>query len=310
MFTRLACLALVVMTLALAACGGTTAVQLAQPTAIPTSVPVTVTGGRFAVQTRTNVAYGPLPLETLDVCTPVASGAHPGVVMIHGGGWAAGDKAQYDDGCKVLAAQGIVAATLNYRLAPAAVWPAQLMDVQLAVRWLRANAPQLGLDVSRLCSWGDSAGGHLAVFLGVATQIHAGDLAARLSDQSPAVTTCVVDAYGPVDLTGTLATAVESQILQTFIGATAQQNPAAYRDASPLLLVSDRTPPMLIIQGTADTLVPPSQSLALQTSLQAHHIAVQYISYDGGHALSGLTKDQINAILTQIAVYLIAQLKP
>jgi acetyl esterase/lipase len=310
MFSRLACLTLAFMALTLAACGGTTTVHLAPPTRMPTTAPVSVAGGRYAVQMRTNVAYGPLPLETLDVCTPVATGTHPGVVMIHGGGWAAGDKGQYTDACKALAAQGIVAATLNYRLAPAAVWPAQLVDAQLAVRWLRANANQLSLDVSRLCSWGDSAGGHLAVFLGVDTQIHAGDQAGLLSNQSPAVTTCVVDAYGPVDLTGTNATSVEAQILQNFIGASAQQNPAAYRDASPLLLVSDRTPPMLIIQGTADTLVPPSQSQALQTALQAHHVAVQYISYDGGHALSGLSKDQINAILLQIAAYLVAQLKP
>ncbi len=304
-FCAAALLALVVV-----ACGSAST-STARPTTPTTTAPVTtVTGGRFTVQVRRGVAYGPLAAETLDVCVPIAaSGTHPGVVMIHGGGWSQGDKAQYAGGCTALAAEGIVAASLNYRLAPAAVWPAQLVDVQLAVRWLRANAGQLGLDVTRLCSWGDSAGAHLAVFLGVTAQIHPGDQAALLASQSPAVTTCVIDSYGPVDLLGT-GTPIEEQILQNFIGATAQQDPAAYRDASPLLLVSDHTPPTLIIQGTRDTLVPPAQSLALQAALQAHHIPVQYISYDGEHSFGGLSNDQVTAIIRQIATYLIAALKP
>ena len=310
MMSRLASLTMALLALLLAACGSSSIAQSSSPPVVGTGTVTTITGGRFTAQVRHDVAYGPLSAEKLDVCTPVtSSGTHPGVVIIHGGSWTSGDKASYDARCATLAAAGIVAATLNYRLVPAAIWPAQLVDVQLAVRWLRANAGQLGLDATRMCSLGDSAGAHLAVFLGVDAQIHPGDEAGLLADQSPAVTTCIVDAYGPVDFVGT-PTPSQAITLANFLGGTIQQKPDAYRDASPLLLVSASTPPTLIIQGTRDTTVPPSQSLAMQSALQALHIPVQYISYDGGHGFNGLTKDQINAINTQIDTYLIAQLKP
>ena len=69
------------------------------------------------------------------------SGPFPAVVLIHGGGWRSGDKRDYADQCRELASRGFVAATINYRLSQVAVWPAQLVDAQLAVRWLRGSAP-------------------------------------------------------------------------------------------------------------------------------------------------------------------------
>ncbi|HST87699.1 MAG TPA: alpha/beta hydrolase, partial [Ktedonobacterales bacterium] len=129
---------------------------------------VEVAGGRYAVEVRRDVAYGPLPEERLDLCRPVgAAGARPGVLLIHGGGWRSGGRGQFAAECALLASRGFVAATIDYRLAPRNRWPAQLVDAQLAVRYLRAQRAALGLDAGRLCAWGESAGGHLAAFLGV-----------------------------------------------------------------------------------------------------------------------------------------------
>jgi dipeptidyl aminopeptidase/acylaminoacyl peptidase len=138
--------------------------------------------------------------------------------------------------------------------------------------------------------------------------IHAGDEAALLADQAPN-TTCVVDAYGPVDLIGPMDS-LQAQILQNFPGATYQAAPALYRDASPLFLVSAHSAPMLIIQGTQDTLVPPQESLMLQAALQRNHVPVQFISYVGGHSFLGLSAAQKNAILLRIYAYLVAQEHP
>src|SRR5262249_48619939 len=137
--------------------------------------------------------------ETLDLCRPAHTSKQPGVILIHGGGWQNGAKAVHDPQCSQLAMRGFVAATINYRLAPQDRWPAPLVDVHLAVRWMRSQANVIGLDPTRLCSYGDSAGGHLAVFLGVLPTIHPGDEATTYANQSPSVG-CVVDEFGPVDL--------------------------------------------------------------------------------------------------------------
>ena len=97
-----------------------------------------------------------------------------------------------------------MAAEVNYRLGDKAQaetwWPAQLSDVQLAVRYLRAHADTIGLDPKRLCAWGGSAGGHLSVFLGVKDAVVPDVLAKLYPDELPKVS-CVVDDFGPVDLT-------------------------------------------------------------------------------------------------------------
>lgn len=305
---RLVCGIIGFLALGAAACG-TSATRSTGSAASPSPTSTLIPGALYHVAAQQNVAYGPLAAEVLDICTPVgAPGPRPGIIMIHGGGWVQGDKQQYDPACAYLAGHGFVAATINYRLAPTKVWPDQLVDAQLAVRWLRANAAHYQLDTHRLCGWGDSAGAHLAVFLGVLTTIHAGDEAGLLADQMPN-TSCVVDAYGPVDLIGQ-ADPFQAQILQNLIGATYQAAPALYRDASPYFLVSSHSPPMLIIQGTQDTLVPPQESQMLQAALQKDHVPVQFISYVGGHAFLGLTAAQKDAIYQQIYTYLVAQEHP
>src|SRR5579885_1270122 len=166
---------LFILLLTLAACNQTAPTpaitQRSTPTPTPAIVPTlstTLPPASYQVELRQNVAYGPLDGETLDLCLPEgATDPRPGVVLVHGGGWVNGDKSEFAYQCSLLASEGFVAAAVNYRLAPAHIWPAQLVDVQLAVRYLRANANDLQLDSKRLCSWGASSGAHLAVFLGV-----------------------------------------------------------------------------------------------------------------------------------------------
>ncbi len=266
---------------------------------------------RYAVSVQSNVAYGPLAAETMDMCRPRgATGARPGVILIHGGGWSSGDKSQYSGLCRRLATYGFVAVTINYRLAPASIWPAQLVDTQLAVRSLRAHAVAYGLDPSRLCSWGFSAGGHLAVFLGVRSTIHPGDEAGLYANQSPGVS-CVVDEFGPVDLLTLQPSAFHSQLLLgLFGGATAGENAAAYRDASPALEVTAGTAPTLIVQGTRDQLVEEAQSQELWMLLQQSGVPAQYISFDGGHMFAGLSQRQQDDITLQEVAFVAQHEQP
>src|SRR5918993_3061393 len=91
----------------------------------------------------------------------------PCILVIHGGGWAQGNKAAHEDTTWQLAQRGYVAATIGYRLAPKHLFPAAVEDVKCAARFLRANADQYGIDPDRLGAIGFSAGGHLSMMLGV-----------------------------------------------------------------------------------------------------------------------------------------------
>jgi acetyl esterase/lipase len=303
----LRCLVLVCLP-ALAACASA---------AVAGSVPVTpfatvaLPAPRFHAELRPDLQYGPYAAQTLDLCVPAgATGTRPGVVLIHGGAWMGGDKLRWRSLCEQLAAQGFVAASIDYRLAPEWPWPAQLVDAQLAVRWLRAQAVSLSLDARHLCAYGDSAGGHLAVFLGALQSIHAGDLATTLTAQSPAVS-CVVDDFGPTDLVSLAPTPLGQQIAgPLFGGKTPQSDPALYRDASPVFAVTPASAPMLLLQGTRDGVVPASQSAELAQALRSLHVPVQYVTYDGDHEFNGLPAASQRALLDLTIAFLLAHTPP
>lgn len=231
-----------------------------------------------------DVAYGTDAAQKMDVFPPVGfAGPRPGVILIHGGGWQGGDKGFYGPLGQALAAKGFVAFSINYRLTPAAHYPAQTDDAQNAVRWVRAHAGRFHLDPQRMGALGDSAGGHLAVVLGTR------DLEAAPARSSHVQ--CVVDFYGPTDLTVVAPAGPLSDVqkyalgvMKDFLGGTREQNPAAYRAASPLFDVSARSAPTLIIQGMDDTLVPPDQSERLADALRAAGVeAVLALMYKQGH---------------------------
>ena len=304
-----------VLLVCLSACGGILPTVDQSPTATPSPV-ATLPPSRYQITEHHNVAYGPLAAEKLDLCEPVdAPSSRPGVLLIHGGGWTEVDKTKdlpfFQTSCTWLAAKGFVVANINYRLAvttvnghpdPKDMWPAQLVDVQLAVRWMRTQAQQIHLDPTRLCAEGFSSGAHLAAFLGSLAKNHAGDEASLLGNQSPKVS-CVVDFYGPVDLTKVVYVDPYFALFGVNL-----YNSALLRDASPVFAVSAQSAPTLIIQGTRDTLVPQSQAMEFYQTLQRNHVSVQYISYDGGHALQGLTISQAQQIEAQAAIYLAAHL--
>jgi acetyl esterase/lipase len=269
----------------------------------------------YRVTTKTDIAYGPLPDEALDLCLPIRAALAepaplPGIILIHGGGWIGGDKHTYSSLCSSLASWGFIVAAINYRLAPEHIWPAQLIDAQLAVRWLRSQADLIRLDSRKLCAYGISAGAHLSIFLGTLDTIHSGDEAGVLASESPKVS-CVVDEFGPTNPSEMLNTAYQQHLVHALLGGTSpQSDPAIYRDASPLFEVTMKSAPMLIIQGTQDTIVPPGQSLELRLKLQQAHIPVQYISYVGDHSYKGLNQGQKDSIQGQIFAFLMAQEHP
>lgn len=199
----------------------------------------------------------------------------PLVVYVHGGGWRGGDKA--DDGAErlaPLAAHGVTVASVNYRLAPGAAFPDQLHDLKGAVRWLRANGPQLGLRTDRIGIWGASAGAYLGSLLALTTAEAGleGSVGGNL-DQSSAVQ-AVVHWFGQADLLAAGSrTDVEARLLPFDFesGLLGVNSVAAVanraRELSLLGRVSPTAPPFLIAHGDRDHIVAPSESQALHDAL-------------------------------------------
>ena len=92
---------------------------------------------------------------------PLEEKSRPAVLFIHGGGWIEGDRSQLRGYGILLARLGFVCMCNSYRLSNESIWPAQIQDVNCAIRYLRANATDLGLDPNRIGVSGNSAGGHL-----------------------------------------------------------------------------------------------------------------------------------------------------
>jgi len=185
----------------------------------------------------------------------------PALVIIHGGGWIEGDKSSFTSleywapgNIIDFAKLGFVAAAINYRLSGEAPFPAALEDCKCAVRWLRAHAEDYHIDVKRIGACGNSAGGHLALLLGLAGKAGLeGD--GPYQDQSSMVQAVVSDS-GPVDLdwrkpeNGGLA-----KVISEFLAGPPETLAERIRKASPASYIDKTVPPLLLIYGTADTQV-------------------------------------------------------
>jgi acetyl esterase/lipase len=234
---------------------------------------------------RTGIAYGPDPSQVLDVCAPrrPSSGARPALMMVHGGTWRSGGRKDWFEACRRAAKAGVVGIEIDYRLVDGTAnhaWPAQLVDAQLAMRWIRAHAGDYGIDPDHVCAIGDSAGGQLAVFLAALDKPAQADFADRLPGISPQAN-CAVDWFGPVDLSGFLQRWGPAQSM--FAGVTPANYAEAERGASPLFAVGPRTAPILIAHGTEDRIVPIRQSEALRDALTREGVPNRLQVFRGGH---------------------------
>jgi acetyl esterase/lipase len=219
-----------------------------------------------------NVPYipGGGPQQQLDLYVPTEHKNEPLIVYVHGGGWEHGDKMgdSLNPNNLQLLWDGYAMASINYRLAPAAVWPAQIQDCKAAIRWLRAHAGDYGYNPDRIGVIGESAGGHLVAMLGVTSGDKAFDVGENLNVSSDVA--CVVDLFGVGDFT--LAANETSPALvngaKALFGGPAQDRPELARSASPIKYVHASEPPMLVVHGTADRLVPYLQAEVLVEAME------------------------------------------
>jgi acetyl esterase/lipase len=192
-----------------------------------------------------------------------SSKPRPGIVIIHGGGWLEGDKSSFASrkhgvpgNIVDFAELGFVAATINYRLSPEAPYPAALENCKCAIRWLRAHAQEYNLDRDHIGAYGNSAGGHLALLLGMTGKEKGLDGDGPYQNHSSMVQAVASDS-GPIDLMYQHRQGALIQVVERFLGGPPEGSRGAlYQQASPIEQVARDTPPVLLIYGTSDTQVP------------------------------------------------------
>lgn len=245
------------------------------------------------------LGFRPLRLDLY--LPPETDGPFPLVVWIHGGAFLFGDRTALPFVLEQtrpfirLPILGFAVASVEYRLSGEAVFPAQLEDVQAAIRWLRARHAELGIDPARIAVWGESAGGHLAALAGVTGSPAAGSQSVEFADQ-PTDVAAVVDWYGTTDFVAMDRQAPPDAALAhddpegpeaLLIGAPLRARPDLVEQANPVARATSDAPPFLIMHGTRDRLVPFGQSELMADRLTELGVPVEFHAFDADHGFDG-----------------------
>ena len=243
---------------------------------------------RVGIQSVSEYVYTPddWPEQlTATVFRPEGEGPHPGILLVHGGGWRGGSPDDISRIARRYARSGFVAVNVSYRFAPAHLFPAQLHDVQQAMHWLHGNADELDLDAERIAAMGYSAGAHLVSLMAlVAGQGGELDTPHGGRETRPFA---VIAGGTPTDLrkweTG--------RLVEGFLGGTQAEKREAYRLASPVVHVHAEAPPFFLFHGRMDRLVPLDHAEDFSEILNQHALHHElYMQRLRGHISSFLTR--------------------
>ena len=284
-----------------------------------------------ASTTKLDVVYktteqGPLKLDLHYPAAPKAGAKVPLVLFTHGGGWAAGTKTIGDRGVRfmgvqALNAQGFCVASVDYRLCTKEgniTVRDCVTDAKDALRFLAKNAARFSLDVERVFTWGDSAGGHLAQMLLLSpSESFPGDPALAGAKYR---LIAGVSWYGPCDFEKIelftppggkgVADRFGSRILKA--GADEKAKLAAYREVSPVTYLRADSPPLLMMHGDQDPTIPVHHARYMKERGDAMKAPVEvFIVENSGHnwrEVGGALRPSLEEIMTKNAAFMKQQL--
>lgn len=263
-----------------------------------------------------NIEYGKvgdIPL-LLDMYIPEKPRAtpSPAVIWIHEGAWYEGDKS--DDSSiywsRSLAEQGFSAVSINYRLSTIAQFPAAVQDCKCAIRWLKANAETYNINPNQIGVAGSSAGGHLAMMAGLADET--ADLEGdggwiEFSSRVQAICSLYGPSYLPlmydyeVDRTIEMGGGRNDTAVFQFMGVYLEDRKEIYEAASPINYITPGDPPLLLIHGDIDQVVPFEQSNIMYQAYKKAGLETTLIKVIGaGHGFSQETSNPIDPSFEEI----------
>src|SRR6187200_2778163 len=247
--------------------------------------------------TMLNVSYGTNAQQKMDVYLPATRSTTTTkvIIMIHGGGWNTGDKADFNEYVDSLKKRepSYAIFNINYRLANTPdLFPAQEQDVKAAVEFIYNKRQEYKVS-DKFVLIGASAGAHLALLQGY-------------KYPSPVKPKAIIDFFGPTDLVALYnhpPNPLVQPLLFAVTGSTPATNNTVYTQSSPINFVSSQSPPTMILHGGIDIVVPPSQSVSLDTKLFISGVTHQYVFYPSeGHGWVGANlTDSFNKILAFLA---------
>lgn len=251
------------------------------------------------VQVRYDQVYdtvGGVSLK-MDLYLPPDNGTpRPLVLAIHGGCFTGGSKTDLGYIGKDLANQGFIVASVNYRLAPAHVFPAAIQDVRAALRYLRKNAAKYNIDTKRIASYGQSAGSSLAAVLGTQPIFDR----AWQQDQYSGHVNLVVDMYGRMDFLHEQHPNDPQAIdcAEKYIGAKREANPEQFRRASVVQNANRYAANFIIAHGLADRAVPPVHAQRMhQRLLELGRRSTLILQEGVGHTAPWATHQLVRSLM-------------
>ena len=210
----------------------------------------------------------PNQLLKLDLLVPQANRPLPAAVFVTGGAFISANRARMPQLRFKLAEHGYVVASITYRTVPNSRFPAPIVDVKSAIRFLKAHARKFLVDPNRISVVGDSAGGYLTAFAAVTNGSKQFNFGEHLEQSSSIVT--AVDLYGVLDP------------IRLGVGFVDQKNAAA---ANPIKYITKDSAPMLLMHGSNDQIVPPVETERLFNALSDAGVeAERYVVPNAGHA--------------------------
>ncbi len=248
---------------------------------------------QMLVPLRRGETYDLYPFEDL-----AGRVTYPLIVFVQGSAWFRQETHQSAGVLSRLAARGFIVAIVQYRESTIAPFPAQIEDAKTAVRFLRANAEKFCIDPENIFLMGDSSGGHTALMAGITADAelnHADDLDADGCPKVSCAVNAIIDLYGPTDITvmnevpstqdHTVPMSPEGMLIG---GKNVLENRAeAERTIVMNYIGANAIPPILMMHGTKDRLVPFDQSVRLYEKLRACEKEVTFWKVKGADHADG-----------------------
>ena len=242
--------------------------------------------GRVSIQEGVVIGKGGNSKLKADIfLPPLEAKNRPAILFVHGGGWHQGDRSQLKGYGILLARLGFLCMCSSYRLSNEAIWPAQIQDVNCAIRYLRKNAEGLGLDPKRIGISGNSAGAHLSLMAAATGYDEMFEGEGGNNDISSEVT-AVCAIYAPTTIRQLKSLDPLDDTFLKLMGEDAEL--ADYEKASPINYITINFPPCLLIHGSTDSIVRLKDSTNFYEKLVENNIPTSlHIFAEEEHAFDG-----------------------
>jgi acetyl esterase/lipase len=207
------------------------------------------------------ISYGSRKMH-LDIYSPaIKKKLFPAVILIHGGGWRSGNRQMETPMALFLASHGYVAATVEYRLSPEALYPAALLDIKAAIKWLRSNSNKYNIDTNKIAVYGCSSGGQLAALIGTANENQdylkfnpSLPISNKVNYHSSSVQ-AIIDIDGVLDMTdpnesGKDTIISKPSVGKSWFGFSYKERPDLWKEASAINCININSAPVCFINSS------------------------------------------------------------